>query len=65
MTGDALDRWPVIVAIAGPNGAGKTTFFYSYDNGNLAVPYRKVAEFHQGKIIDLADSTPPWMASVM
>jgi hypothetical protein len=30
VTGDALDRRPVIVAIAGPNGAGKTTFFHSH-----------------------------------
>jgi predicted ABC-type ATPase len=27
---NALDRRPVIVAIAGPNGAGKTTFFHSH-----------------------------------
>jgi predicted ABC-type ATPase len=26
----ALDKRPVIVAIAGPNGAGKTTFFHSH-----------------------------------
>ena len=26
----ALDRRPVVVAIAGPNGAGKTTFFRTY-----------------------------------
>jgi predicted ABC-type ATPase len=27
---NALDKRPVIVAIAGPNGAGKTTFFHSH-----------------------------------
>jgi predicted ABC-type ATPase len=27
---EALDRRPVIVAIAGPNGAGKTTFFHAH-----------------------------------
>lgn len=26
----ALDRRPIVVAIAGPNGAGKTTFFHSH-----------------------------------
>jgi predicted ABC-type ATPase len=30
MIGSALDKRPVIVAIAGPNGAGKTTFFHSH-----------------------------------
>ena len=30
MIGPALDKRPVIVAIAGPNGAGKTTFFHSH-----------------------------------
>ena len=30
MIENALDRRPVIVAIAGPNGAGKTTFFHSH-----------------------------------
>ena len=29
----ALDKRPVIVAIAGPNGAGKTTFFHSHLRG--------------------------------
>jgi predicted ABC-type ATPase len=36
-----------------------------YDNDNLAAPFRKVAEFHQGTIIDSADSIPSWMASAM
>ena len=30
MIENALDKRPVIVAIAGPNGAGKTTFFHSH-----------------------------------
>lgn len=30
MIEEALDRRPVIVAIAGPNGAGKTTFFHAH-----------------------------------
>ena len=30
MIDHALDRRPVIVAIAGPNGAGKTTFFHAH-----------------------------------
>ncbi len=30
MIEDALDRRPVIVAVAGPNGAGKTTFFHAH-----------------------------------
>ena len=30
MIENALDKRPVIVAIAGPNGAGKTTFFRSH-----------------------------------
>lgn len=30
MIGEALDRRPVIVAIASPNGAGKTTFFHAH-----------------------------------
>ena len=30
MIGNALNKRPVIVAIAGPNGAGKTTFFHSH-----------------------------------
>jgi predicted ABC-type ATPase len=30
MIDPALDRRPVIVAIAGPNGAGKTTFFHGH-----------------------------------
>ncbi len=30
MIGSALDKRPVMVAIAGPNGAGKTTFFHSH-----------------------------------
>jgi predicted ABC-type ATPase len=27
---EALDRRPVLVALAGPNGAGKTTFYHAY-----------------------------------
>lgn len=30
MLGDALNKRPVIVALAGPNGAGKTTFFHAH-----------------------------------
>src|SRR6266478_6563547 len=30
MIAPALDRRPVIVALAGPNGAGKTTFFHAH-----------------------------------
>lgn len=36
-----------------------------FDNDDLADPFRKVAEFHQGRKVNLADSMPPWMASVM
>jgi len=36
-----------------------------YDNDNLAVPFRKVAEFDRGTAINLSDPMPPWMDGVM
>jgi predicted ABC-type ATPase len=32
-----------------------------YDNSDLANPFRKVAEFRDGKTVDLHEPVPSWM----
>jgi hypothetical protein len=32
-----------------------------FDNGDLADPYRRVAEYENGKQVFVADSVPDWL----